>query len=606
MSPKIRLVLAFAAIALAFLTLDSVARAQTCGVLEFTGGGSGITKNVVVNITSLVVSEADIGGEYEFTMQHSADEFDNGCPGSTSCLAKFATNNGYGALIIGSVTDGTKPDHYKIKMRLFDPSDSSWLRTVVEEIHSAPSSMVVDLPPMVTELITGTRPRTAAEVMADAEEDDMALDMDVDLFEDIDDEEEEVFGGFADEDDLSFVDLDMSREEAEAKREEERQREEEREAREEDRRRAEDRERREREDEERRAEERERRDREDDERRAEEERERREEDERRRSYEDEEEDDSDFIIISDADEIIIGDDDDDDDDDYGRSSSRYDDDEDDYGRSSSRYDDEDDDRDSRKSSRYDDEDDDYDYGRYDDEDDDRDSRKSSRYDDEDDYDSRKSSRYDDEEDDYGSRSKGSRYDDDEDDYDSRRSGRNASKEFDEGGSSSRGSARYSGEEDVAHVCIKASAGGVYYYQGFFSYGGDIGIHLHKNMLLDLQFKGWTAQAKIITAGVEEIKTVTLIPLSIGASYKSMRGPVHPYIGGDAVFVLYQVHPDTGARFAPGFKVRGGADFKLTESFGLFVGANVGFAYAKHIQEIDSERVQTQFIFDATAGFMIQL
>ena len=147
-------------------------------------------------------------------------------------------------------------------------------------------------------------------------------------------------------------------------------------------------------------------------------------------------------------------------------------------------------------------------------------------------------------------------------------------------------------------------GGAYYYQGFFSYGGDIGIHVHRNVLIDIQFKGWTAGGP--TSQQEQNKVATLIPLAIGASYKGMRGVVHPYIGGDAVFVLYYVDPNIGALFAPGFKVRGGADFKITESFGFFVGMNLGFAHAKRIRGIDSNYSETQLIIDGGAGIMIQL
>ena len=86
----------------------------------------------------------------------------------------------------------------------------------------------------------------------------------------------------------------------------------------------------------------------------------------------------------------------------------------------------------------------------------------------------------------------------------------------------------------------------------------------------------------------------------------MRGIVHPYVGGDAVFVLYYVDPNIGALFAPGFKVRGGADFKITETFGFFVGLNIGFAHAKRIRGIDRDYSETQFILDGGAGIMIQL
>jgi len=623
------------------------AAAQTCGVLELTGGGKKITKNVVVNITSLIVSEVDIQGDYEFTMQHGAEEFDNGCPGNTSCLNKFASNNGYDRLIVGSVLDGSSDAAYKIKLRLYDPTTTSWERTLEDEVRSSPEFMLSDIPPLVGELLTGERPRTAEEIVAEQEEEDMSLDMDVDLLAMEDDDEDDLDFDFGvGEDDLGVIDLDMTEEEIQAKREEEERRrreEEERERAEQERRDREEEERRwraeeaqrERDEADRRAREREEDERREEERRAREEEERRwreeedrrereeaeerrrsdreeeerrererEEDERRERerersyYDDDEDEDEDLIVISDSDEIVIGEDDEDDYD-YYDEDDYYREDEDDY------YDDYED------SDEPDDEE--YIYGSYED-----------SYADEDDYDD-----YDRRDDDYDRR------DDDYDDYDRRdsRDSRDSRDDYDRGESrdsrdsrggytssstrgrdrrdvqdldggrrSSGGRATYNGSLDVAHVCIKASAGGVYYYQGFFSYGGDIGIHVHRNVLIDLQFKGWTASAIINN----QKKVVTLIPLAIGASYKGMRGRWHPFVGGDLVFVLYQVHPETGARFAPGFKVRGGVDFKVTESFGFFAALNIGFAHAKYIKDIDRNRPETQLIADGTIGLLIQL
>ena len=169
------------------------ATAQTCGVLELTGGGKKITKNVVVNITSLIVSEVDIQGDFEFTMQHGADEFDNGCPASSSCLNKFAGDNGYQRLIVGSVTDGAADTQFKLKLRLFDPADSSYERTVTEEVQTSPESMLTEIPPLVSELLTGERPRTAADVAAEmaVEDDTPALAMEDDLLG-LDDDDDDV------------------------------------------------------------------------------------------------------------------------------------------------------------------------------------------------------------------------------------------------------------------------------------------------------------------------------------------------------------------------------------------------------------------------------
>lgn len=159
-----------------------------------------------------------------------------------------------------------------------------------------------------------------------------------------------------------------------------------------------------------------------------------------------------------------------------------------------------------------------------------------------------------------------------------------------------GNARIEDQADQAHVCIKVFAGGAYYYQGYFSHGGSVGIHLHRNVLIDLQFQGWSATAIINSERI----SVTLLPLSIGASIKHMRGVVRPFVGGGALFILrpiYPFYPEGSAQIVPGFLIRGGVDFKITDQFGVFAGVQAGVAHDRQIKVVDPRIPETAFFIN---------
>jgi len=157
-----------------------------------------------------------------------------------------------------------------------------------------------------------------------------------------------------------------------------------------------------------------------------------------------------------------------------------------------------------------------------------------------------------------------------------------------------------------NVGLKVRLGAAYYYQAFFAVAVDGGIHLKPSLLLNLEFQAMTADATIITSGIEEIKRVTLFSWAVGLGYKYLKRNVRPYMGLDYTVILYQVDPAAGARFAPGFRGRAGLEFMVDERFGLFVEGHLGGAYARYITEIDDDRPQFQAIVNGTGGIIIQL
>ena len=193
--------------------------AASCGVLQFTGGGNRVNAETLNSLTALAASEIDIQGRFDITMEYATSDYSKGCAASTNCLAKFATANGHGRLAVATVSDG-KSGTIHLKLRLYDPDNGSWERTVEEDLPADRKELMIEMPPLVTELLTGERPMTAVEVMAQQEEDDIKLDFDMDVFSEIEEEEEEDLMVFGEEESFEFMDMEMTAEERKAKQEE--------------------------------------------------------------------------------------------------------------------------------------------------------------------------------------------------------------------------------------------------------------------------------------------------------------------------------------------------------------------------------------------------
>jgi len=197
---------------------------DTCGVLEFTGSGQHATAKKLVNLTTLISTEVDIVGHCDLTTQYEASEFKTGCAQSKTCLAELATEQGHTQMIVGVISDGSGGGGFHLRLQLFDANRGRFKRTVDEDFAADMGKMRLNIPPVVTELFTGERPKTAAQILAEKESEDIKLDFEMDNFADILDHDEDVMI-FGDEvTNLEVVDLEMTDEERRAKQDAERRR----------------------------------------------------------------------------------------------------------------------------------------------------------------------------------------------------------------------------------------------------------------------------------------------------------------------------------------------------------------------------------------------
>jgi len=77
---------------------------------------------------------------------------------------------------------------------------------------------------------------------------------------------------------------------------------------------------------------------------------------------------------------------------------------------------------------------------------------------------------------------------------------------------------------------------------------------------------------------------TITPLHVGLAWSGGSGVVRPYLGGDITVTPYTVSP---VKVAPGVRARVGANFMLTDAFGLNLNAAAGFWYGSDWDQIEA-------------------
>jgi hypothetical protein len=91
--------------------------ASECGVMELAGGGEGVTRNMVVNLGSLLAGELEAGAECGSVTEYTADSFEDGCGSSESCVAAFAAEYGLELVISGALY---REDGYLVRLHRYE------------------------------------------------------------------------------------------------------------------------------------------------------------------------------------------------------------------------------------------------------------------------------------------------------------------------------------------------------------------------------------------------------------------------------------------------------------------------------------------------------
>lgn len=121
------------------LCLAPRAAAQDCAVLELAGAGETITRNFVVNLTSLLASEIDDRGSCDRLESYEASRFAEGCTGDEACLATIADDDGLDYVLAGAVLH--EGERVVLRLRLFDADRGRFVEIMQREIPSEPDRM---------------------------------------------------------------------------------------------------------------------------------------------------------------------------------------------------------------------------------------------------------------------------------------------------------------------------------------------------------------------------------------------------------------------------------------------------------------------------------
>jgi hypothetical protein len=161
------------------LLLCGNALADSCGVLPFTSG-RGVNQGAADNITALVSSEVDIRGGFGLVLTATADELPKNCARKTSCIKKKKKKEDYERVVSGKV-DGLGSSKYRITVTLWDINKGKEIRTVEHDMERSAGVLVMAIPDLVVELLTGKAPGN----------DDEDAAANVSVFDEVDFDEEE-------------------------------------------------------------------------------------------------------------------------------------------------------------------------------------------------------------------------------------------------------------------------------------------------------------------------------------------------------------------------------------------------------------------------------
>jgi len=168
-------------IALAVLgTGGTAAAGEACGIFELAASGSKATKNVVVNLTSLLASEVEATGKCSSIAMFAAEDFEQGCGADPACVTEFAEYDELDLMITGTVrfeADGTR-----VKLRLLDAARGRFVSTLEREAEGDPDRLMERMAEFAADLMRDQRAVVVAE-----EPSELDLIGDLDLVDDLDD-----------------------------------------------------------------------------------------------------------------------------------------------------------------------------------------------------------------------------------------------------------------------------------------------------------------------------------------------------------------------------------------------------------------------------------
>jgi len=161
-------------------------------------------------------------------------------------------------------------------------------------------------------------------------------------------------------------------------------------------------------------------------------------------------------------------------------------------------------------------------------------------------------------------------------------------------SSTRASTTKRAEREGLGLQVTARGGySRYFGLNFITYGGEVSLGIGKSPVhIILGMEAYSVNRRLPPELQQQLGRPsawdTIFPFNAGALYKIDRGgKVIPFFGGDMILGQYYVDPATSASsWAFGLRGRVGADFMLTDLFGIQLNGALGYWHGKNWQIID--------------------
>jgi hypothetical protein len=156
--------------------------------------------------------------------------------------------------------------------------------------------------------------------------------------------------------------------------------------------------------------------------------------------------------------------------------------------------------------------------------------------------------------------------------------------------------------------ITARAGYAKYYAfDFLTAGGELGVPVIAGLHLLAGAEMYAVQRilpedlAVLTGLASEWNTI--FPMNLGLMYKFTGNTVQPYVGADTIMVQYY-RDEIGSDWAVGGRLRGGADFMLTKSFGFNVNIAMGGWNGRNWYLIEDTVQNSGFLPQVSAGTVV--
>jgi len=138
---------------------------------------------------------------------------------------------------------------------------------------------------------------------------------------------------------------------------------------------------------------------------------------------------------------------------------------------------------------------------------------------------------------------------------------------------------------------------------FVTYGAEAVFLVSPSVGVVGGIEAYSAKRNIPEALLEEGEASeqwnTILPFNVGMQYQMGAGDIHPYLGGDLLFIPGYVKDSGG--MATGLRARTGLTYMLVDTVGLNLNASAGILAGKHFENVQQDMSNSALVPQISGG-----